>query len=135
MVPSAQDDLEPRTERRSSMSLKFAALGSLTVLGALGTSARVDDRPQNLEAVVPHEPILITFGRKSSAAESTRPEAGVINRREATPLTFQPRAVPSRRLIRASGVNPSLIAVPITCRVRLFGSTRLCTDSLSLVAN
>ena len=62
------------------MSLKFAALGSLSVLGALGTSARADDRPQNLEPVDPHEPILITFGRKSSAAEPTRPKAGVINR-------------------------------------------------------
>src|SRR6516165_5592708 len=32
--------LSREPKRRSSMSLKFAALGSLTVLGALGTSAR-----------------------------------------------------------------------------------------------
>ena len=62
------------------MSLKFAALGSLSVLGALGTSARADDRPQNLQPVEPHELVLITFGRKSRAAEPTRPEAGVVSR-------------------------------------------------------
>jgi hypothetical protein len=49
------------------MSLKFAALGSLTVLSALGTLARVDDQAQNLGLVGPHEP---------SAAEPEKPEAG-----------------------------------------------------------
>lgn len=58
------------------MSLKFAALGSLTVLSALGTLARVDDQAQNLGLVGPHEPILTTFGRRSSAAEPEKPEAG-----------------------------------------------------------
>jgi hypothetical protein len=40
------------------MSLKFAALGSLTVLSALGTPARADDKAQNLGPVGRHEPIL-----------------------------------------------------------------------------
>jgi hypothetical protein len=62
------------------MSLKFAALGSLTVLSALGTPARADDQAQNLRPVAPHEPILITFGWRSSAAEPKKPEAGVIMR-------------------------------------------------------
>jgi sirohydrochlorin ferrochelatase len=62
------------------MSLKFAALGSLTVLSALGTTARADDQAQNLGPVGPHEPILTTFGRRSSAAEPKKPEAGVIKR-------------------------------------------------------
>jgi hypothetical protein len=46
------------------MSLKFAALGSLTVLSALGSPARADDKAQNLGPVGRHEPILITFGRE-----------------------------------------------------------------------
>jgi hypothetical protein len=57
------------------MSLKFAALGSLTVLSALGTPARADDKAQNLGPVGRHEPILITFGRSSSEAGSEKLEA------------------------------------------------------------
>jgi hypothetical protein len=37
------------------MSLKFAALGCLTVLSALRTPARADDQAQNLGPVGPHE--------------------------------------------------------------------------------
>jgi len=33
-----------------------------------------------LEPVEPQAPVIITFGRKSSAAEPTRPEAGVVSR-------------------------------------------------------
>ena len=57
------------------MSLKFAALGSLTF--PLGTSARADDQTQNLG---PHEPILITFGGRRSVAKPKKPEARVIKR-------------------------------------------------------
>ena len=53
------------------MSLKFAALGSLTILGP---PARADDQVQHLR------PVLITFGRGSSKAEPKKPEAGVIKR-------------------------------------------------------
>ena len=55
------------------MSLKFAALGSLTILGP---PARADDQVRHLRPVELHEPILITFGRRSSK----KPEAGVIKR-------------------------------------------------------
>ena len=59
------------------MSLKFAALGSLTVLGP---TARADDEVQHLRPVGLHEPILITFGRRSSKAAPKKPEARVIKR-------------------------------------------------------
>jgi hypothetical protein len=59
------------------MSLKFAALGSLTILGP---PARADDQVQHLRPVGLHEPILITFGRRSSKAEPKKPEAEVIKR-------------------------------------------------------
>ena len=59
------------------MSLKFAALGSLTVLGP---PARADDQVQHLRPVGLHEPIRITFGRRSIKAEPKKPEAGVIKR-------------------------------------------------------
>jgi len=64
------------------MSLKFAALSSLTVFGALGTHARADDQTQNFGPVESQEPILKTFGRRSSAAELEKSEAGgsAINR-------------------------------------------------------
>ena len=58
------------------MSLKFAALGCLTVLSALRTPARADNQAQNLGPVGPHEPILSTVGRRRSAAEPEKPEAG-----------------------------------------------------------
>jgi hypothetical protein len=51
------------------MSLKFAALGGLTVLSALGSPARVDEQAQNLGPVKPYEPTLITFGHRSSATK------------------------------------------------------------------
>jgi hypothetical protein len=51
------------------MSLKFAALGGLTVLSAFGSPARVDEQAQNLGPVKPYEPTLITFGRRSSATK------------------------------------------------------------------
>jgi hypothetical protein len=56
-------------KRRSPMSLKFAALGGLTVLSALGSPARVDEQAQNLGPVKPYEPTLITFGHGSSATK------------------------------------------------------------------
>jgi hypothetical protein len=56
------------------MSLKFAAMGCLTVLSALGTPARADDQAQNLGPVGPHEPIFTTVGRRGSAAEPEKPE-------------------------------------------------------------
>jgi hypothetical protein len=59
------------------MSLKFAALGSLAILGP---PARADDQVQHLRPVGLHEPILITCGRSSSKAEPKKPEAGVIKR-------------------------------------------------------
>jgi hypothetical protein len=59
------------------MSLKFAALGSLTVLGP---PARADDQLQHLRPVSLHEPILITFGRRSSKAAPKKPEARVTKR-------------------------------------------------------
>ena len=54
------------------MSLKFAALGSLTVSRPSRTGATT--RPQHLRPVGLHEPILITFGRRSSKAEPKKPE-------------------------------------------------------------
>jgi hypothetical protein len=76
MIPSAQNCLEQRNaKRRFSMSLKFAALGSLTVLSALGTPARADDKAQNLGPVGHHEPILITFGHSSSEVGSEKLKA------------------------------------------------------------
>jgi hypothetical protein len=59
------------------MSLKFAALSSLAVFGNLG-SARADDMIQNLRPAAPHEPILITFGPKSSEAGASKREDEVI---------------------------------------------------------
>jgi hypothetical protein len=59
------------------MSLKFAALGNLTILGP---PARAADQVQHLRPVGLHELILITFGRTSSKAEPKKPEAGVIKR-------------------------------------------------------
>ena len=58
------------------MSLKSAALGSLTILGP---PARADDQVRHLRPVGLHEPILITFAR-SSKAEPKKPEAGLIKR-------------------------------------------------------
>ena len=60
------------------MSLKFAALGGLTLRRPLGTAGRADDQPQNLGPVGPHEPILITFDWR--IAKSKKPEAGVMKR-------------------------------------------------------
>jgi len=51
------------------MSLKFGALGGLTVLSAFGSPARVDEQAQNLGPIKPSEPTLITFGRRSSATK------------------------------------------------------------------
>ena len=57
------------------MSLKFAALASLTALSARGTPTRADDHALNWGSVRPHEFILTTFRRRSSAAELEKPEA------------------------------------------------------------
>jgi hypothetical protein len=70
------------------MSLKFAALSSLTVFRAFGTHARADDRIQNFGPVVPHEPILKPFCRRSSATELEKSEAGgSVTNREARGAT------------------------------------------------
>ena len=50
------------------MSLKLAAWGSLGFTSALRTGHEPDDQAQNLGLVRPHEPILITFGRRNSVA-------------------------------------------------------------------
>jgi hypothetical protein len=68
--------LSRKAKRRSSMSLKFAALGYLTVLSALRTPARADDQAQNLGPVGPRESILTTVGHRRSAAEPEKPEVG-----------------------------------------------------------
>jgi hypothetical protein len=51
------------------MSLKFAALGSLTVLSAVRASARADDDARNLGPIWPQQRIATTVSRKSRAAE------------------------------------------------------------------
>ena len=77
MIPPAQNDLEQRDEKsRSSMSLKFAALSSLTVLSAFGTPARADDEAEDLGRVRPQEPTPTAVSRRSSVAEPENPEAG-----------------------------------------------------------
>jgi hypothetical protein len=67
-------------KRRSSMSLKFAALGGLTFRRPLETLARTDDQAQNLGSVEPQEALLITFGWRSSIAKSKKLEPGVMKR-------------------------------------------------------
>jgi hypothetical protein len=55
------------------MSLKFAVLGSLTVLTALGIP---QNRAQASGPVGPHESTLASVGSGSSAVEQNKPEAG-----------------------------------------------------------
>ena len=43
---------------------RFAAVGTLVVLGGFSLPARADDLAQNLGPVGPHEPILATVGSK-----------------------------------------------------------------------
>jgi hypothetical protein len=58
------------------MSLKLAALSSLTSLSALGAQIRGGHQAENLEPVGPHEESLTTFVRRSSATEPDKPETG-----------------------------------------------------------
>ena len=43
---------------------RFAAVGTLVVLGGFSLPARADELAQNLGPVGPHEPILTTLGSK-----------------------------------------------------------------------
>ena len=52
----------PDVLAQSNPFSKFAAMGSLVVLGTLGTPARADELAQNLGPVGPHEPILTEVG-------------------------------------------------------------------------
>ena len=58
------------------MSLKIAALSSLAALSAFRAHAPADDQAQNLGPVWPQEPLQTTVSRRSSGAESKKPESG-----------------------------------------------------------
>ena len=64
------------------MSLKFAALCSLTILDALRTPARADDQVLNLGQVEPHEAILTASGRRRGAVAPEKLDAGESIRQE-----------------------------------------------------
>jgi hypothetical protein len=51
-----------------SKTLKYAALGTLVVLGGFGLPARAEEPIQNLGPVAAHEPIVTTFGNKGVIA-------------------------------------------------------------------
>jgi hypothetical protein len=58
------------------MSLKFAAVGSLTVLSPFGLPARAGDRARNLETGEAHDPLLAMLGVAGQAEQPKPPEAG-----------------------------------------------------------
>ena len=58
------------------MSLKFAALSSLTVLSAFGTPTQAGDQAQKSGPGNPREPNPATASRRSRVAEPEKPEAG-----------------------------------------------------------
>ena len=58
------------------MSLKIAALSSLTALSAFRAHAPADDQAQNLGPVWPQEPLQTTVSPSSSGGELKKPEAG-----------------------------------------------------------
>jgi len=59
------------------MSLKFAVVGSLTVLSALGAPARADDQTQDLGLVgLLTNPLSRGVAVGAAAAEPQKPEAG-----------------------------------------------------------
>jgi hypothetical protein len=51
-----------------SKTLKYAALGTLAVLGGFGLPARADQLIQNRGPVAAHQPIVTTFGNKGAIA-------------------------------------------------------------------
>ena len=55
------------------MSLKFAAVGSLTVLSPFGLPARASDRARKVVPGEPYEPLLATLGVARSAEQPKRP--------------------------------------------------------------
>ena len=58
------------------MSLKFAAVGSLTVLSPFGLPARAGDRARKLETAEAHDPLLAMLGLAGQAEQPKPPEAG-----------------------------------------------------------
>ena len=58
------------------MSLKFAAVSSLTVLSPFGLPARAGDRARNLETAEAHDPLLAMLGLAGQAEQPKPPEAG-----------------------------------------------------------
>ena len=55
---------------------RFAAVGTLVVLGGFSLPARADDLAQNLGPVGPHEPILTTVGSKRVIASFNETDGG-----------------------------------------------------------
>ncbi len=58
------------------MSLKFAAVGSLTVLSPFGLPARAGDRARTLEAAEDHDPLLAMLGLAGQPEQPKTPKAG-----------------------------------------------------------
>ena len=58
------------------MSLKFAAVGSLTVLSPFGLPARAGNRARNLETGECHDPLLAMLGLAEQTDQPKPPEAG-----------------------------------------------------------
>ena len=55
------------------MSLKFAAVGSLTVLSPFGLPARASDRARKVVLGESYEPLLAILGLARSAEQPKRP--------------------------------------------------------------
>ena len=55
------------------MSLKFAAVGSLTVLNPFGRPARASDRARKVVLGKSYEPLLAMLGLARSAEQPKRP--------------------------------------------------------------
>jgi hypothetical protein len=58
------------------MSLKFAAVGSLTVLSPFGLPARAGDRARKLVPAEPYDPLLAMVGLASQAEQPDTSGAG-----------------------------------------------------------
>jgi hypothetical protein len=65
-------DLFYGLEKEVSMSLKFAAVGSLTVLSPFGLPARASDRARKVVLGESYEPLLATLGVAIKAEQPKR---------------------------------------------------------------
>jgi hypothetical protein len=68
--------LNRKREKEMSMSLKFAAVGSFTVLSPFGLPARAGDRVRNFGSSEAHDPLLAMLGVAIKAEQPKTSEAG-----------------------------------------------------------